>query len=353
MAILNFPTNPSTGATAVVGGKTYVWNGAAWIVSASSTNFTAGTITGTTVIVTSTTNSVSSTTGALVVKGGVGISGDLYVGGNIVGLNTGTGIGGGTVDLTTGTFKKLIVNGGVKALSTATGDLTVTGGVGIGGDLWLGGVLYSSGAPVLTTASFSNSAQDGQDIDIVDIGGGVLTFNNISTLQTVTGRGNSTTNVVVFSNTTTSTSTNSGAVLITGGLGVGGRINSESIRIADTVFDSTVTTINNTSSWTTIDNFLFSQYRSAKYLVQIDEGSATNAKCQITELFVLASNAGQVYLTEYANVMSDGVDLGDFDADVRSNGNGDSTVTLYFKPDNNLSITLPLNIKVLRTAMAK
>jgi hypothetical protein len=98
---------------------------------------------------------------------------------------------------------------------------------------------------------------------------------------------------------------------------------------------------------------LFSQYRSAKYLVQIDEGSAINAKCQVTELFLLASNAGQVYLTEYANVMSAGVDLGDFDADVTNTGGGDSIITLYFKPDNNLSITLPLNVKVLRTAMAK
>jgi hypothetical protein len=218
----------------------------------------------------------------------MGIQKDLYVGGTITGLNTTSGAG--AIDLSTGTFRKVIVNGGVTATSTTTGDLIVKGGVGIGGDLWLGGILYSSGAPVLTTASFSISAQDGQDIDIVDLGGGILTFNNISTLQSVTGRGNSTTNVVVFNNTTNSTSTNSGAVLIKGGLGVGGRINSESISIADNVFDSTVTLISSTSSWTTIDNFLFSQYRSAKYLIQIDEGYLTDAKCQITEIFILDIN---------------------------------------------------------------
>lgn len=285
MSLLNFPSNPSVGDTWVVGSKTYRWSGSAWLVVASAssvTNFTAETIT-----INSTTN--------------------------------------------------------VSTATTSTGALVVQGGVYIAKDLWVGGQFYVNGAQTITTSTFGNTPSDGSDIQIVS-SGTYLIFNNVSTLQTVTGRGNTTTNVVKFLNTTESTSTDSGALLITGGLGVGKRINSESIQIADTVFDSTKTTVTNTILYT-IDSYLLSQYRSAKYFIQIDEGSTSTARFHSAEIMLTASNTGTAHATEYGIITSNG-SLGSFSKDVTS-VLGNTYVNLYFTPID----TIEKTIKVLRTAM--
>jgi hypothetical protein len=344
MALLNFPPNPNIGDNYSVGTKIYSWNGQAWFITASSGSFTS--ISGSTIIITSGTNTISSTTGALQVVGGASVGGNLYVGGSIIGLSTGSGGGIGAITAGTATFTKVIVTGGVQATSTTTGDVVISGGLGVGGNIWIGGILYSAGAPVLTTASFNKTVADGVDIDIVDVGGGVLEFNNSSTLQTVTGRGSTTTNVLFLTNTATSISTTTGALIVSGGIGVGGRINAESLKIADTVFDSTVQTVNSVA-WTVIDEYSFNQFRSAKYLIQIEEGTTPTAKSQVTELLTLVTNSGTVHITEYGNVMPFG-DLGNFDANVVSSGS-DTLVRLYFMAAD----TIPKTVKVLRTAMSK
>lgn len=212
------------------------------------------------------------------------------------------------------------------AISTTTGALIVAGGIGVGGDLYLGGNLYMEGAEVITTATFANSLSSGTDITITDIGGGVLRFDNISTLQSVTDRGATTTNVINITNATESTSTLTGAMVITGGIGVGKRITCESIRITDSVFDSTQSTVNDTSL-VIVDKYDISQYRAAKYLIQIDDGTGTNAKFHMTEISIIASNTGTVTLTEYGTVTTEGT-LGVFTANVVS-----GEATLYFQPD--------------------
>jgi hypothetical protein len=206
--------------------------------------------------------------------------------------------------------------------------------------------LNDRGFKTFTFNPLSSYRPEFLDIDIVDVGGGVLQFNNISTLQTVTGRGATTTNVIFLTNTATSTSTTTGALIVSGGVGVGGRINSESLKIADTVFDSTVQTINSIA-WTTIDEYSFNQFRTAKYLIQIDEGTTSTARSQVTELLTLATNSGTVYITEYGNIMPYG-DLGNFDANI-VNAGSDILVRLYFMATD----TVPKTVKVLRTAMAK
>lgn len=345
MSLLQFPPNPTPGQTHVIGTKTYVWNGVAWVVGANAGNFT--TVIADKLTLTTTSNAISlSTGGGLTVLGGAAISQDLYVGGSIVGLSTGTGGGIGSITGGTATFARVYVTGGVQATSTLTGDLTVAGGVGIGGDLWLGGTLFSSGDAILTTASFASNVADGVDIDIVDIGGGILEFNSISTLQTVTGRGWTSTNLMHITNSSISTSTQTGALVVNGGVGVGGRVTSESLKIADAVYDSTVKSVNNVLP-TVIDEFSFNEYRSAKYLIQIDEGSTSTARCQVTELLTLASNTGTVIVTEYASVYSH-VDLGNFDALVTDLGY-DIVVRLYFVAAD----TVPKIVRVLRTAITK
>jgi hypothetical protein len=364
MATLNFPLNPRTGDLFTVGATTWKWTGYAWIKAPSSNSF--GNITATSIIISSVTN----------------------------------------------------------AVSTVTGSLVVFGGVGIGGDLWLGGDLYAQGHYVLTTATFANGILEGPDISaVIEPGSGAVIISNTSTLQTVTGRGATTTNAVSFfnttnsvstttgavvvkgglglagnltlggrvyaggstgtigqvltstatgvawttpttnydggtirlplriANTTSSTSTTTGALVVDGGVGIGGdvwtrgRMNSESIKIADTIFDSSSVTVNSTTP-TVIDSFSFRQFRSAKYMVQIDEGSDSGARCQVTELMLLVTNAGNVSILEYGNIFPDG-DLGNFDADFQNTG-GDQIVSLKFIAFD----YTPKTVKVLRTAMA-
>ncbi len=285
---LGFPTDPEVGDTYVIGSTTYQWNGDAWIVQSSGA-VTISTLTVETLIVTTTTN-----------------------------VNTGAGF----------------INGG----------LQVYGGAWIDKDLFVGGILYSSGQQVLTSSSFAGAVLGGIDIDIVSSTSGtdaVLTWNNVSTLQSVTSRGNITNRPVFFTTSTESTATTNGAVVITGGLGVGKRINCESLRISDAVFDSTQTLVNTTAT-TAIDTYSTTQFRSAKYLIQIDEGIGTNADFELREILLVADNNGRVWATEYGVVTSNG-DLGMFAAEVSG-----SDVILYFTAYAATTKT----IKVLRTGMA-
>lgn len=286
MADLNFPTDPTVGDTHTIGSTTYQWDGSAWLITTQAA-VTITDLTVSTIYVTSTTNYTS-----------------------------GTGF--------------------------LNGALVVEGGASIGKDLYIGGVLYTSGVPVITTASFNLTAQDGIDIDIVETTStGILVWNNISTLQSVTSRGSSTNQVITFTNATESTSTTTGGIVITGGVGVGKRVTCESIRIADTVFDSTETLVNTTAT-TAIDTYSTTEFRSAKYLIQIDEGIGTNADFELREILLIADNNSNVWATEYGVVTSNG-DLGVFAADMTG-----TDVTLYFSAYAPTAKT----IKLLRTGIA-
>jgi hypothetical protein len=292
MADLNFPNDPAAGDEHQIGNTTWTWTGRAWIKSVDSNKRINS------IGISSTDNATTSTNGALVVAGGVGIAKDLWV----------------------------------------------------AGDFHLTGAMFQTGQRVLTTATFSGVTKAGDDIQIkVDGETGALTFDDISTFETVTNRGSSSTHVVSFTNTTTSYSHLTGAVIVTGGVGIGGnlyvqgRVNSESIRITDSILDSTAVTTN-TTNITIIDSYSIDQFRSAKYLIQISETSAGDfAKFQMIEILLLVDNIGTVYATEYGQVASAG-SLGEFAADMQS----DNIVRLYFTPN----IASAKTIKVLRTAMS-
>ena len=181
--------------------------------------------TGTFTIV-NTINSTSTDTGALQVYGGVGIGGNLYVGGEIVAQKL-------TIEYTTITTTIVETDDIIttfnssSSTSTTTGALVVAGGVGIGGDVYVGGDLKVSGALVVTTASISSSAVTsitaGTDT-AVSGSVGSITIWNTSTLQTITNRGNSTTNAVLILNTDASTSTTTGALQVRGGAAIGEKL---------------------------------------------------------------------------------------------------------------------------------
>ena len=99
-----------------------------------------------------TTAATSTTTGALIVAGGAGIGGSLYVGGEIVAQKL-------TIELTTITTTLVKTDDIIQtynataSTSTTTGALLVTGGVGIGGSVNIGSTSTIAGARILTTAT--------------------------------------------------------------------------------------------------------------------------------------------------------------------------------------------------------
>jgi hypothetical protein len=274
---LNFPPSPIIGQSYTVGSKTYTWSGAAWLVTAVSQ-----------------------------------------------------------------TFNSLTISTSTNATSTNSGAVQVVGGMGIGGDLWLGGTLYSNSQPVITTATLSASIFGGNDITITSTGTtatSFLRFDNTSTLQTVTNRGFTTTNRINVTNSTESTTTNTGALVVAGGIGVGKRVNCESLRIADSIFDSTEVTVATTAS-VVIDSFLSTDFRSAKYFIQISSAGTAFSAVEIN----LIHYSNTVYSTQYGLVNTGG-SLGSFTADLSI---VDSIVRLYFTA----SAATNKTIKVLRTGMA-
>lgn len=167
-----------------------------------------GTGTGT-IIVVGSNQSTSTNTGALVVAGGVGISGCLNVGGvsTIVG---------------TSTFLS-----SVQSISTATGALRVVGGVGIGGNLYVGGALaLLSTANSTSTTTGAVVVAGGVGIGkCVNIGGAVFIGTNsyVGNSLIITAI---TTSTLKINNPTASVSTDTGALVVSrGGAGVGGCLN--------------------------------------------------------------------------------------------------------------------------------
>lgn len=254
------------------------------------------------------------------------------------------------------TSPRIEITSSTNSISTDTGALIVRGGVGIGGDVHIGGILYTGGVPALTTSSFniSEGPDGGTDINITHVsdplsGTSTISINNISTLDTVTGRGAATSHAITISDITSSTSVITGALIVAGGVGVGGRVNTESIKIADTVFDSTNTTIGDLDEHT-IDSYFLSQYRSSKYFIQVDEGEDDingAARVQAVEIILTAKNNGTPYMTQYGQVTTDG-ELGTFGAKGETVGD-DILISLTFTSSS--PIVRTKHIKVLRTAM--
>jgi len=256
MSTLNFPTNPTIGDYYTIGSNTWVWDGYAWIKYSSSPD-------------------------------------------SPISINTGTA-----------------------TTSTNTGALVIDGGIGVSGSINIGSTSTIAGAEIITTATWAN-------------------FIN---LQTVTDSGNSTTNVIHITNDTESTGTGTGALIVDGGISVGKRVHAESVQIADSVFDSTEILVNNTST-IVVDSYSMHQFRSSKYMIQIDDGGGASAEFQTIEILLLVDNAGTIYATEYAVLNTNG-EIGEFAADVDVSDN----VNLYFTPYY-LGVGNTMVIKVLRIGM--
>jgi hypothetical protein len=104
---------------------------------------------------TKTTNSTSTTTGALIISGGVGIGKDLYVGGKIVAQEL-------DIQYTTVTTTLIITDDVIStynttpAYSTNTGALVIGGGIGVNGGVFVGAALTAT--TVVATHSTTTNA---------------------------------------------------------------------------------------------------------------------------------------------------------------------------------------------------
>ena len=160
---------------------------------------TKGASTDRVVSITNTTPSSSTGTGALKVSGGLGVAGAVHAT-NFIGDGSGlTGVPTTLQAVTEGgasTDQVLSITNTTPSSSTGTGALKVSGGLGVGG-----------------AVHATNFIGDGSGLTGLPL-----------TLQEVTEGGASTNRVLSITNTTPSTSTGTGAVVITGGLGVGGAV---------------------------------------------------------------------------------------------------------------------------------
>jgi hypothetical protein len=209
---------------------------------------------------TNTNQSFNTYSGALTVTGGVGIGGALWIGttsyinnyeiitidtlmnyiignsDNQVITNGSSGIiisNTSTLQSVTGrgnfTTSSIAVRNTTLSTNTATGALTVFGGVGIGGNLYVSTTSYIANSQIITTATIKNFGVTkitvGTDTAIsTSTGIGDIVIWNTSTLQSITNRGSSTNQAILISNTSTTFSSTSGALVIAGGVGVGGNI---------------------------------------------------------------------------------------------------------------------------------
>ena len=156
------------------GGSTY------WVDVTGATIANVNPVTGQTVgtlIVNSGDDSTSANTGALQVVGGVGITGNIFVGGQIL-TSAGVGIGG-----------NLSVSSTAPSTSETTGALVIPtpGGIGIGGNIWAGGAIVANSRIPSTSAVTGAVVVTG--IGGIGIGGNIWAGGDITALGNITGGG--------------------------------------------------------------------------------------------------------------------------------------------------------------------
>jgi hypothetical protein len=137
---------------------------------------------------------------------------------------------GSTFTGTYGTFKtgSITLTNTTASTNPTSGALTVAGGAGIGGDAWIGGTIYANSSTVVTAATLGiygvASLTAGTDT-AVSTSIGAVTVWNISTLNSITSRGNVTNNPIIINNLTPTIGTGSGALVVAGGVGIQGSLN--------------------------------------------------------------------------------------------------------------------------------
>lgn len=250
---------------------------------------------------------------------------------------------------------------GTQTTGTNSGALTVIGGVGISKDVWIGGDLNIDGSIYMkgvgldtitsTTGTFDFLVVEGTGtgltvIDGASIGGNLTVTNALSVTSTATFTGK-----VAVNDATNSTATTNGALTVAGGVGVaqdvvvGGAITVGVTTSSGTVpalYSNNVLLASYTKTGITgnstinLDTFSSTEYRTAKYTMQVVDGSSVH----IAEMTVFHDGT-DVYLNEYG-ISTNAGQLGYFDAQKAG-----SVIGLKFTPTNATAMT----IKVVRMSI--
>lgn len=144
---------------------------------------------------------------------------------------------------------KLNINGGTASTSTTTGALVVNGGAGVSGSVFVGGSLE---LPIDgNSIKFSNSGSNGQ---ILSSGGSLTISNNAGTSGSTTisirpasdrkieiGPSSGFVGSTTITYTTSSTSTTTGALIVKGGVGVAERVVSQFVSAGSTIGSDIIT----------------------------------------------------------------------------------------------------------------
>lgn len=232
-------TNSSTGALQVIGGAGIQGN---LFVGGSingtfnfttSPTFTVSSLTGETFSVLSTTDTSSPNTGSAKFSGGVGILKDLQVGEGVTAKNI------SEINNFDGSTSMGVLN--TSTGTNAQSGITLTNNAGIG-EVFLNSSTKTSDGGV-NTLSLKNSIGN---VRIISSGNASLI---LTTLVTSSSQ-------VLISNATASTSTTTGALVVTGGVGIGGAIrcgapvNGTAMNASSNINGETLSTVSNTSTGT-------------------------------------------------------------------------------------------------------
>lgn len=207
----------------------------------------------------------------------------------------GTGVNNGSKTITLG--GNLTTSGAYNTTVTMTGDTAVT--------------MPTSG----TLATLSNSETlTNKEINSSNIGATTPGTGNFTTLEA---------DSFTVTNTTQSSNTTTGALVISGGVGIAKNLHvGEDLTVNGKIFNRTVggTVLTEdeviqfsiaTDAPTVIDSFAAGTYRSAKYLIQISQGS----DYQLSEFRVI-HNGTNAFVTEYSVLETNGPLAGPFTAAV-------------------------------------
>jgi hypothetical protein len=255
-------------------------------------------------VVVSTTQATSIDTGALVVQGGASIAGNLYVGGNLIVSNVSYEYRE-VITTTETVLGNIVAASGTVSTSVDTGALVVVGGVGIAGNLWITntndvsanigqlhnanivinagiaaananiGTLYLANISINSNLgafqTYANSSQNYANANVgafqiyantklgsnsnsnivpisteqsytIDTGaivtlGGIGIAGNLNVGQTIIALGN-----IVANSNVASTNTTTGALVVNGGAGVSGDVNiGETLNIAGNIVSTSST----------------------------------------------------------------------------------------------------------------
>lgn len=295
------------------------------------------------VIVSSSTVSTSTSSGALTITGGVGIGGSLYV-------NSASNLSGIVVNnsvVTSGSWAGSLITGfygGTGYNSYTKGDILVgsgstfikvpvgTNGYVLGADSSRPSGLGWTTVSAVTVSDSAPASPKSADLWYNSLDGGLLIYYNDGNSNQWTeinlGTGIDLSQQLVITNTTSSTSTSSGALVVNGGAGFGGTVFAQSFSV-NAGYDFINSSL--TTSAITADQVALSinatTYRTLKITVQVK--SSTNIHSQE---ILMTHDGTDVYMTEYAAVLTSSV-LTTFNGDINS-GN----IRLLVTPTNAVSV---------------